>query len=53
MSHIHADVIGRRSTTDYIDDLSGDYVMYTVRPGDNLWDIAKKFSGVSVAACIH
>ncbi|MBN2524113.1 MAG: LysM peptidoglycan-binding domain-containing protein, partial [Bacteroidales bacterium] len=26
---------------------SGEYVMYTVKYGDNLWDIAKKFPGVS------
>ncbi len=26
---------------------SGNYVMYTVKYGDNLWDIAKKFQGVS------
>ncbi len=25
----------------------GDYVMYTVKNGDNLWEIAKKFPGVS------
>ena len=29
--------------------VSNGYVMYTVRSGDNLWDIAKKFSGVSVS----
>ena len=27
---------------------SGGYVIYTVKSGDNLWDIAKKFDGVSV-----
>jgi membrane-bound lytic murein transglycosylase D len=27
----------------------GDYVLYTVRYGDTVWDIAKKFSGVSVS----
>ena len=27
---------------------SGGYVIYTVRSGDNLWDISRKFSGVSV-----
>lgn len=27
---------------------SGGYVIYTVKSGDNLWDIAKKFPGVSV-----
>lgn len=27
---------------------SGGYVIYTVKNGDNLWDIAKKFSGVSM-----
>jgi membrane-bound lytic murein transglycosylase D len=27
---------------------SGDYEYYTVRSGDNVWDIAKKFSDVSV-----
>ena len=27
---------------------SGGYVVYTVKSGDNLWDIAKKFDGVSV-----
>ena len=26
---------------------SGGYVIYTVKSGDNLWDIAKKFPGVS------
>ncbi|MBQ5857332.1 MAG: LysM peptidoglycan-binding domain-containing protein [Bacteroidales bacterium] len=26
---------------------SGGYVIYTVKSGDNLWDIAKKFDGVS------
>ncbi|MBA7681907.1 Membrane-bound lytic murein transglycosylase D [subsurface metagenome] len=26
---------------------NGEYVMYTVKYGDNLWDIAKKFPGVS------
>jgi membrane-bound lytic murein transglycosylase D len=26
---------------------SGNYVMYTVKYGDNLWEIAKKFQGVS------
>ena len=24
-----------------------DYVLYTVRSGDNLWDIANKYAGVS------
>ena len=28
-------------------DLSGDYLYYTVRSGDTLWDIARKFPGVS------
>ncbi len=27
---------------------SDGYVMYTIRKGDNLWDIAKKFDGVTV-----
>ena len=27
---------------------SGGYVIYTVKSGDNLWDIAKKFDGVTV-----
>ena len=27
---------------------SGGYVIYTVKSGDNLWDIAKKFDGVNV-----
>lgn len=27
---------------------SGGYVIYTVKAGDNLWDIAKKFDGVTV-----
>lgn len=27
--------------------VSGGYVIYTVKSGDNLWDIAKKFPGVS------
>jgi membrane-bound lytic murein transglycosylase D len=26
---------------------SGDYIVYTVKSGDSLWDIAKKFPGVS------
>ncbi|MBN1599544.1 MAG: LysM peptidoglycan-binding domain-containing protein [Bacteroidales bacterium] len=29
------------------EDYSGEYVMYTVKSGDNLWDIAKKYPGVS------
>ena len=29
--------------------VSNGYIMYTVRSGDNLWDIAKKFKGVSVS----
>ena len=28
--------------------VSNGYVMYTVRSGDNLWDIARKFDGVSM-----
>lgn len=27
---------------------SGGYVMYTVKKGDNLWDISRKFNGVSL-----
>lgn len=27
---------------------SGGYVMYTIKRGDNLWDISRKFSGVSL-----
>jgi membrane-bound lytic murein transglycosylase D len=27
---------------------NSDYVIYTVKPGDTLWDIAKKYNGVSV-----
>ena len=27
---------------------SGGYLIYTVKSGDNLWDIAKKFDGVTV-----
>lgn len=35
---------GKVSTT-----TSNGYVMYTVRSGDTLWDIAKKFNGVTVS----
>ncbi|HDR67857.1 MAG TPA: LysM peptidoglycan-binding domain-containing protein [Bacteroidaceae bacterium] len=35
------------SRTLAIDDGSDDYVTYTVRSGDTLWDIARKFPGVS------
>jgi membrane-bound lytic murein transglycosylase D len=28
---------------------SSKYIIYTVQPGDNLWDIAEKFDGVTVA----
>ncbi len=28
--------------------VNSDYVIYTVKPGDTLWDIAKKYNGVSV-----
>ena len=28
--------------------VSGGYVIYTVRSGDNLWDISRKFSGVTM-----
>ena len=28
-------------------DYDGEYVMYTVKPGDTLWDIAKLFPGIS------
>jgi membrane-bound lytic murein transglycosylase D len=32
---------------------SGEYVMYTVKAGDSLWDIAKKFPGVSDYDIMH
>lgn len=35
------------STTKAKTTTSGGYVIYTVKSGDNLWDIAKKFPGVS------
>jgi len=28
-------------------DLSGDYIYYTIRSGDTLWEIAQKYSGVT------
>ncbi len=30
-----------------VSDLGGEYIMYTVKSGDTLWDIAKKFPGVT------
>jgi membrane-bound lytic murein transglycosylase D len=35
--------VSKSSSVDY----SGDYIYYTVRRGDNLWTIARKFPGVS------
>lgn len=38
-----AEKVNSKADVDY----SGDYVYYTVRRGDNLWTIARKFPGVS------
>ena len=27
---------------------SGEYIYYTIRKGDTMWDIAQKYNGVSV-----
>jgi len=39
ISHVKPDVLA--------DSDSNDFVYYTVRSGDNLWDIAKKYPGVT------
>ncbi len=38
--------VAKSTTTPVIDD-NGEYEVYTVRSGDTLWEIAKKFPGVS------
>lgn len=39
--------VSTKTTTTAPDNYSGDYVMYTVKQGDTLWDIAKLFPGIS------
>lgn len=38
----------KKTTTSTSTSTSGGYVYYTVKKGDNLWDIANKFKGVTV-----
>ncbi len=43
---------GATSSTNKNDDtqevFSGEYIYYTIRKGDTMWDIAQKYNGVSV-----
>ncbi len=40
--------VSRVSSGQVLTSKSGGYVMYTVKKGDTLWDISRKFSGVSL-----